>query len=161
MPIPVLSSEPKSGRHLLPQDPLPRSSIYAFHQHQQQHQMPSAPCTATTGASVHYWSATHSVCSRGEDDYDWGCVYRSAQTVLAAMGEPIPTLVELAQLMGHGPAMEAFLLDPTKEGQRRHLWVRSLLHNPLQCNTELQVEPHDIALALATRSPHLKVRVTG
>jgi len=81
--------------------------------------------------------------SRGEDDYDWGCVYRSAQTVLAAMGEPIPTLVELAQLMGHGPAMEAFLLNPTKEGQRRHLWV----------------EPHDIALALATRSPHLKVRL--
>ena len=38
----------------------------------------------------------------GEDDYGWGCVYRNAQTQLAALGETVPSLIELAGLMGTG-----------------------------------------------------------
>eukprot|EP00404_Azadinium_spinosum_P006066 CAMPEP_0180439696 /NCGR_PEP_ID=MMETSP1036_2-20121128/12722_1 /TAXON_ID=632150 /ORGANISM="Azadinium spinosum, Strain 3D9" /LENGTH=224 /DNA_ID=CAMNT_0022445845 /DNA_START=1 /DNA_END=672 /DNA_ORIENTATION=- len=56
------------------------------------------------------------------DDLGWGCVYRNTQTILRAMGKPVPALPDLTKAMGNGDA-----------------WA----HTPgLGCHW---VEPHDVA----------------
>lgn len=40
----------------------------------------------------------------GVDDWGWGCVYRCAQTLLAAMGRPVPSLDQMMDMIGIDPA---------------------------------------------------------